>query len=463
MNRMNPFYNPVFLSKILKSYFFDINRLKNLDEQQLNIYRDKQIRKIIKYSFNVPVYRDSYKKAGIQPNQINGINDLHLLPLISKFDIKSYYPDGIIPAKANKDNLIKISTSGTTGKKLSIFSNPFDVVLWLFIYIRVIRDYGINWRKNKLTIIGDFAPHTIGTGYVKRGFQDNLKEGIFFKNIQWLDTNDEPKNVIKKVDNFRPDFIGGYPGMLGHIALLKEKGHGKNICPEYIATIGSVLDSSLKKFIHETFCAHVFEVYGATETGTMAFQCPKGNYHIMSDLVHMEVANNGSNVLNGQPGKLIVTKLYGHGTPIIRYDAINDIVALKQGKCNCGIAGSLLEKVYGRNDLSLLFNDGKVMLASSFAEIFSRVLYDLKTNKIKNTQIIQHSFTDLEIQLVIDDSDENDKIPVSDIFSIIKEGFAKKVGTDVNITIKQVEKIVRTGPRIVSAVDRNSFVVKQYI
>jgi phenylacetate-CoA ligase len=383
--------------------------------------------------------------------------------LISKFDIKSYYPDGIITSSANKDELIKISTSGTTGKKLSIFSSSFDVVLWLFIYIRVIREYGINWRKNKLTIIGDFAPHTIGSGYVKQGFFNFLKGDVFFKNIQWLDTNDEPKIVIKKVDKFQPDFIGGYPGMLGHMALLKEKGYGQNIQPRYIATIGSVLDTSLKKFIQETFSAPVFEVYGATETGTMAFQCPKGNYHIMSDLVHMDVSNNGEILTYGKPGKLIVTRLYGTGTPIIRYDAINDIVALKQGKCNCGMSGDLLEKVYGRDDLSLLFKEGKVMLASSFAEIFSRVLYELKTNKIKNTQIIQHSLTDLEIQLVIDEKEKNDKIPISDIFSTIREGFLKKVGSEVKINIKQVEKIVRNGPRIISAVDRNSFVVKQYI
>ncbi len=460
---MNPFYNPVFLSKILKSYFFEINRLKRLNDKQLQIYRDKQVKKIINYAFTVPLYNDKYKKAGIQPSQINEIKDLHKLPLISKFDINSYYPDGIISAKADKDKLIKITTSGTTGKKLSIFSNPFDVILWFFVYIRVIREHGINWRKNKLTIIGDFAPHTIGTGYVKQGFLKNLKGNKFFKNIQWLDINNEPKNVIKEVDKFQPDFIGGYPGMLGHLALLKEKGYGQNINPQYIATIGSVLDSSLKKFIQETFSAPVFEVYGATETGTMAFQCSKGNYHIMSDLVHMEVENNGNVVPYGKPGKLIVTKLYGYGTPIIRYDAINDIVALKQGKCNCGMAGSLLERVYGRSDLSLLFKDGKVLLASSFAEIFSRVLYELKTNKIKNTHIIQHSLSDLEIQLVIDENDKNDKIPVSDIFSVIKQGFVKKVGSDLEINIKQVEKIDRTGPRIVSAVDRNSFVVKQYL
>jgi phenylacetate-coenzyme A ligase PaaK-like adenylate-forming protein len=87
---MNPFYNPVFLSKILKSYFFDINRLRRLDDSQLENYRDKQVRKIIMNAYTVPLYYKKYKKAGIEPNQIKGIKNLNNLPLISKFGLVQY-------------------------------------------------------------------------------------------------------------------------------------------------------------------------------------------------------------------------------------------------------------------------------------------------------------------------------------------------------------------------------------
>lgn len=460
---MNPFYNPLFLSWLLKTYLLDINRLRRFDEHKLRKYQDKCLKKMVKYAYSVPLYNEKYKKAGIHPSDITGIKDIEKLPMISKYDIKKFYPDGIISSKIPKEKLVKISTSGTTGKSLTIYSDMYDVIRWFFAYIRILREYGVSWRKNKLTIIGDFAPHTIGTGYTKKGLFTSMNNERFFSNIQWLDTNDEPARVIKEVNLFNPDFIGGYPGMLGHLALLKENGHGNNINPKYIATIGSVLDKNLKKLIEETFNAHVFEVYGATESGTIAFQCKNGNYHIMSDYVYPEFLKNGEPVDSKKPGNIIITRLSGHGTPIIRYNAINDIVAPLHEKCNCGMSGGLINRIYGRDDLSLCFSGGRLLLPLSISEIYSRILYELKTTKVKESKIIQHSLTKIEIQLVIDKNLKDKGPSKEEIFSIIKKGFYDKVGNEIEIITKEIEKVSKKEPRIISKVDKSKFRIHTYI
>ncbi len=460
---MNQFYNPIFLAKILKSYLFDINRLKRLNEESLKKFQDKSLKKIVNYAYSIPLYHDIYKKSGVHPKDINGIDDLKKLPFISKFDFKKYSLEGIKPPNISIDKLIKISTSGTTGKSLTLYADYYDVVFWLFWYIRVIRDYGINWRKNKMTIIGDFAPNTIASGFINRGLFSQLNKDSYFSNMQFLNTNDEPIKVIKEVNKFNPEFLGGYVGMLGHLALLKEKGYGNNINPRWIATIGSILTKPLRKLLEETFNAEVFEVYGATESGTIAFQCHKGCYHVISDLVYPEFFKNGKPVESKEPGKLVITKLYGRGTPIIRYDAVNDIVAPLYKKCTCGIPGVLLHKVYGRDDLCLFFSDGRVLLPSSIGEIHGRILYELKTNKIKHTRIIQNSLNDIEIKLMIDKNIKEKKPSVEEIFSVLMEGYKEKVGKDVNIEIKEVKKLSINGPRIVTKVDKSNFIVKKYI
>jgi phenylacetate-coenzyme A ligase PaaK-like adenylate-forming protein len=359
--------------------------------------------------------------------------------------------------------LVEIATSGTTGKSLSIYVDMFDIVMGLFGYLRTIREYGINWRKHRLTIIGDFASHTAESGYVIRGLQPRLPFDFLFRNIQWLDTNDEPKKIIKKINRFNPDFIGGYVGMLGHLALLKENGFGKNISPKYIASTGAVLDKTLKEFIETTFDAHLFEVYGATETGPIAFECKQGGYHIMSDLLYLEFLKDDMPVNSGEAGKLVVTKLFGRGTPIIRYDAINDIVSPRYEKCNCDISGEMIQKIFGRDDLSLLLPGGRVLLPSSFSEIYSRVLYGLKTNKLKDTRIIQHNLTKIEIQIVIDEKTRNVAPSVEEIFSLVRKGFHEKVGPEVEIIVKEVKKVSKGGPRIISKVDKSKFRIKEYV
>ena len=113
---MNHFFNPIFLSWVLKSYLIDIDRLRKLNENELREHQNKCLKNIVKYAYSVQLYHEKYKKAGIHPSDIKGIEDIEKLPIVTKEDIKSYYPDGIISPRTQKKQLLKISTSGTTGK-----------------------------------------------------------------------------------------------------------------------------------------------------------------------------------------------------------------------------------------------------------------------------------------------------------------------------------------------------------
>lgn len=460
---MNQFYNPLFLMKVLKSYFFDIDRLHLMDERELRRYQDRCLRHMVTFAYTVPLYHDLYVKAKVHPQDISGIRDLSKLPEVSKEDFARYYPDGIVSSAVKRENLIQVSTSGTTGKSLSLYVDLYDIVLGLFGYLRQFREYGINWRKHRITIIGDFAPHTVESGYINRGLEPGFNPGFLFRNIQWLNTNDPPEQLIDKIDAFQPYFLGGYNGMLGHLALLKQRGKGTHISPRYVASTGAALDKSLRQLIETTFQAHVFESYGSTESGPIAFQCRYGSYHVLSDYVYLEFLKNGEPVSEGEAGKLIVTKLFGQGTPVIRYNAINDIVSPVSKKCPCGRAGGLIGKVFGRDDLGLYLPQGKVMLPSAFSEIYSTLLYELQTTKVKDTMIIQHSKKNIEIQVVIDEKNKMETPSTAEILSTLQEGFQKKVGPAVEVTVQKVKAITRKGARIISYVDRETYHIKEYI
>lgn len=459
---MNQFTNPVFLMKIIKTYLYDIDRLWNLNNNQLKKFKDKQLKKMIRFAYNVPLYHDKYKKAGIKPEDIQKIEDIEKLPLISKEDIKNYFPDGIYSPYVKKEYLVQVSTSGTTGKSLTIYVDMFDILMGLFGYMRTLREYGMSWRKNRISIIGDFAPHTAESGYVNRGLIPQMNFNFLLKNIQWLNTNDKPEDVINDLDRFKPDFIGGYVGMLGHLALLKQKGLGENVKPKYIATTGSVLNDNLKKVIENSFDSHVFEVYGATESGPIAFECQKGKYHIMDDLLHLEFFRNNKPVSSGEPGELVLTKLFGNGTPIIRYNAMKDIVTPLYENCSCGLSGNLIKKIYGRDDLALYSTDGKILLPSAYGDIFSKILYELKTNKLKNIRVIQHSLKDLEIKYVIDEKYRDKGPSVEKILAVLKDGFHEKLGENVKIKTKEVKRIDKSKPRIISELNRNDLNIIGY-
>lgn len=420
---------------------------------------------MISFAYTVPLYHELYKKHRVHPNDIRCMDDLKKLPIITKDDFTGRDPTELISTLTNISKVIKVSTSGTTGKSLSIYVTMNEIILGLFGYLRTVQEYGLNWRKQKLSIIGDFAPHTAETGYVKRGIlPQSWFKGLYDK-IQWLDTNDKPENVLSALSCFQPDFIGGYTGMLGHLAVLKKQGKEAQLSPKVIASTGALLDPRLKHFIERVFDCTVYEVYGATETGPIAFQCPQQQiYHIMSDFLQLEFIDNDQKpVKSKQPGNLLVTKLYGGGTPIIRYDAINDIVAPLHEQHDCGLSGNLIHKIYGRDSIRLYRKDGKIVLASSLTSVFSRLLHELHTSKVRDMKVVQTDLDHIEIGVVIDDSLKQVPPTLQQITDVFVDGFQKKFGPEINVQVKEIKQVSRDEPRIISQVDPNILTLKGYV
>ena len=99
---MNPFLNPTITIPFIKNYIADKNRIERLSSGQLQKYRNKALKKTIRYSNKVPLYRKKYKENGIKSENIRGIKDIADVPFVSKRDLTENFPDKIIPINYNK-------------------------------------------------------------------------------------------------------------------------------------------------------------------------------------------------------------------------------------------------------------------------------------------------------------------------------------------------------------------------
>lgn len=433
-----------------------MNRLDRYSEEKLHQFQDKRLRYMVDYAYKVPLYHSLYKKHGITPKDIKTRLDIVKLPIVTKDDFKDRSLSDLIPQGKNLSSVIKVSTSGTTGKSLDLYVDMYEVLLGLFGYLRTIRSHGIDWRRNKLSIIGDFAPHTAESGYVKRGLIPKSRFQSVVKNIQWLDTNDSPESVLNDLESFQPDFIGGYTGMLGHLAVLKNQGMKTTIKPKLIASTGALLDPKLKTYIEQTFSTTVFEVYGATETAPIGFQRPgRKAYSILSDLLLLEFQDeHGQPVASGEPGQLVVTKLYSGGTPIIRYNAINDIVSPQYiDKRDTLLLPDTIQRIYGRDTIRLFRKDGKILLGSALTTIFSRLLYELETSKIREMKVVQQSLDEIDVQFVVDDKLRESGVSIQEICDVLMDGFKEVFGSSINVSFSEVKKVSRDEPRIITKID----------
>ena len=78
---------------------------------------------------DVPYYRDLMDKAGVKPEDIHGVEDLHKLPFLSKADLRETYPYGML-ARPLSDCVRIQSTSGTTGKRVIAYYTQNDIDMW---------------------------------------------------------------------------------------------------------------------------------------------------------------------------------------------------------------------------------------------------------------------------------------------------------------------------------------------
>jgi len=442
---MNQFLNPIFLANIIKSYLFDINRIWTSNENEIRKYQNSAFKKMVKYAYTVPIYHNKYKKAGIHPNDIKNINDIKKLPFITKSDLMEYSLGGIIPINFNMEKNYLISTSGSTGKPVCVYIDIFSAVKSLLGFVRILKTYGGVWRKSKITLIIDLEKGTEEYIIFYESTLPFLKRFFSLDNIRYLHIDENPETLIKKIHEFKPEFLGSDPATLRKLAVLKNNGFGKEINPSYIVSSASMLDDYTKKYVENAFETRVLDVYGATETGPIAFECINGNhYQVHSDFVFLEFLNeNEEPVEPGNLGAVVATKLYGKGTPIIRYTGLDDLAIPLEDRCNHKIKTQMITNIEGRkNDLIILPNRNTIT-PLSITTIIRKVMDDFNIFKIKQFQIIQHKLDEIEVLIVIDDKLKNSNPSFDSLQGEIIKKFSEKIGNNVKIFVNEVEDIKR--------------------
>jgi phenylacetate-CoA ligase len=99
---------------------------------------------------------------------------------------------------------------------------------------------------------------------------------------------------------------------------------------------GEPLSPARRKRIAALWGAPVVEEYGATETGSLAGECPHGRLHLWADRAIFEVHDprTGRTAPEGR-GQLVVTPLFREAMPLLRYN-LEDEVEVAYGTCDCG-------------------------------------------------------------------------------------------------------------------------------
>jgi phenylacetate-CoA ligase len=175
--------------------------------------------------------------------------------------------------------------------------------------------------------------------------------------------------------------------------------------------------------------------YGCGEVGPIAFECPEGGLHLMSDNLYIEVLKeDGTSAQSGEIGQVVVTELHSWAMPLIRYQMM-DNVEMGEERCPCGRTLPLIRQIIGRAYDFLKSKSGKRFHGEKVM-YFLEHLQDLNLG-VKMIQVVQPSLSELRIKVV--------PTPIFQPLALemMQTYFYEALGDDVNVHFEMVDQIPR--------------------
>lgn len=405
----------------------DLNRTQWLSRDEILAIQSEKLIKVLKYANQyVPYYQRIFRETGIFPGDIS--RDLTILedfPILTKKIIRENWNDLLTTEPIRRQQLSKLSTSGSTGEPL-VFMQDMDFRDAVTADIQ----RHIGWAGWKL---GD--PQAFIWGAKS---QSGMKQQIRLRLIDWVwnrylinaftMTEEFMANFARKIIENKPRILFGYASSIYEFAIFVRKYFYDEIAFDGVFSSAELLINVKREIIEDTFHCKVFDRYGTLDLGGVACECSAHNgLHISTENNYVEILNNGKPIQPGKVGDIIVTNLNNLGMPFIRY-SIGDIGSLKpDNKCPCGRTSPMMGTIEGRIVDSFRTRDGRIVW-SGFAGAGYRCLTH---PSIKQFQVVQKSLDRILVRLV-----ENEHIPQPVLYEItqaIRTSYGNHIVVDFEV------------------------------
>ena len=128
--------------------------------EELKLERLKQT--VERVYYNVPHYRKAMQEKGVEPDDIQSLEDLAHLPFTVKTDLRDNYPYSLFAAPLSE--IVRIhSSSGTTGKPIVVGYTRQDLNNWAELAARSLGFAGIT-KQDVIQISYGYGLFTGGLG-----------------------------------------------------------------------------------------------------------------------------------------------------------------------------------------------------------------------------------------------------------------------------------------------------------
>ena len=359
-------------------------------ERIREIQNEKIVRQVRRVYDRVAYYRRLMDEKGVRPEDIRGVEDIHLLPFLTKADLREAYPYGLLGTDLK--NCVRIqSTSGTTGKRVVAFYTQNDIDLWEECCARAVVAAG-GTDEDVCQVCYGYGLFTGGAG---------LHGGSHRVGCLTLPmSSGNTERQIQFMMDLGATILCCTPSYAAYLAeSLLERG----IRPEDNKLKAGIFGAEpwteeMRRDIESKLGIKAYDIYGLTEISGpgVAFECSEQNgMHINEDHFYAEVIDpeTGEALPEGSKGELVFTSLDKEGFPLLRYRT-RDICVLTRRKCSCGRTHIRMTKPMGRSDDMMIIRGVNVFPSQIETVLLKEGYspnYQIQVDRVNNTDTLDIS------------------------------------------------------------------------
>jgi phenylacetate-CoA ligase len=321
--------------------------IERMPIEDLRKLQEDRLRSLVRFVYaHSDFYRQRFKEANVEPEDIKKLSDVTKLPFTTKIDLRNTYPTGMFCLPGDWVVRYHVS-SGTTGKPTVVGYTQGDIDMWTDSLARALTSIGLG-RGDVIQVGYGYGLFTGGLG-LHYGAE---KIGATVLPIGAGST----ERQIELMQDLGSTAIACTPSYFLYINEVAQQ-MGISITDDTKLKVGifgaEPWSDETRKRIEDATGIKAYDIFGTSEmSGPLFTECHLQNgIHVWADYFLIEVVDpeTGEQVEDGECGELVVTTLDKWAFPLVRY-RIGDLTILNNEPCECGRTHPRIMRILGRTD-----------------------------------------------------------------------------------------------------------------
>jgi phenylacetate-CoA ligase len=299
-----------------------------LSADALRALQEQRFAEVMARAWQVPFYRRRWREAGLEPGDIRGLDDLHLIPPYAKQDlmdsVERFPPLGDFHGQSDAhpelSHMVLHTTSGTTGIPQPIPYGARDREIQNALLARAYRLQGV---RDDDVIQSVYGFGMVNGGHYVREAVLHYLPCLYLPAGTGIDTPSVTQ--IELMRRFRVTVAVGFADYLLKLAGTARDAGLDPAGDLALRMICGHVPASLREPLRQAWDGiEIFDWYGVGDTGIIAAEGPAADgLHIFEDAHLVEILDPDSQapLPEGDTGNLCVTVLFKRGIyPIVRFN-----------------------------------------------------------------------------------------------------------------------------------------------